>query len=386
MSTVLSFVDQLLADSGGEVEWSPQRDRIEALVPEEFQKQWKLPDPLVCLREGMSDGDSAACLPIGFGSELFERVMASALEQGRTAAVRLVASAPKRDVSAELERRFDALNATYRVESVSEGVGDYWLWSFSAVAEADERSERQCHVCISSNRVECPEVGELIRLEAAHWQPVKAGANEHRAEDLERIYVAASLRIARRLPQELTEFTQAITRRHTRDIRRIKEYFGELRREMEEEIERRGLMGEALQIRREKQGQLSGEEARKLAGLEEKYRLRINLRPWALMLARLPVKYCEINVKRRTREQRLRLVYNLLSKKFEPLACEACGADTFQMGFCDERMHLLCAACLDKSRGKGSKDCPRCQGKMGPKKLEQVEGVLQIGARRAHAS
>ena len=122
------------------------------------------------------------------------------------------------------------------------------------------------------------------------------------------------------------------------------------------------------------------------AELEEKYRLRITLRPWALMLARLPVKYCEINVKRRTREQRLRLVYNLLSKKFEPLACEACGADTFQMGFCDERMHLLCAACLDKSRGKGSKDCPRCQGKMGPKKLEQVEGVLQIGARRAHAS
>jgi hypothetical protein len=56
------------------------------------------------------------------------------------------------------------------------------------------------------------------------------------------------------------------------------------------------------------------------------------------------------------------------------VACEACGADTFQMGFCDERIHLLCAACLEKSSGRGSKDCPRCQGKMPPKKnVEQVE-------------
>ena len=49
MSTVLSFVDQLLADSGGEVEWGPQRDRIEALVPEEFHD-------VISLYQGRSSG------------------------------------------------------------------------------------------------------------------------------------------------------------------------------------------------------------------------------------------------------------------------------------------------------------------------------------------
>jgi hypothetical protein len=145
---------------------------------------------------------------------------------------------------------------------------------------------------------------------------------------------------------------------------------------MEVEIRKRQLIGADLEIRREKINQLTGEKSRKLAVLKEKYKLRLRLCPLALLLARLSVRRCDLLVKRRKGQRQLSLVYNLLSRRFDPMACEACGADTFTLGFCDDSLHLLCANCLAGYTDR--KKCPRCRGKRPPSKIDGVLKRLDI--------
>jgi hypothetical protein len=192
------------------------------------------------------------------------------------------------------------------------------------------------------------------------------------AQSIKMIGFVALDRMLGNLDNEIKGFKQTVERHYARDTNRIHSYFHDLRREMAEEIERRDLRGDALEIRKEKQKQFFKEESAKLASLKDKYQIRIMAEPRALLLARLPVTRCDLLVKRRKTERRLSVIYNLLSKRVDPLACEACGADTMRPSFCDTECHLLCEACLSKSGGRGMPDCPRCRGGNPPGTMEAV--------------
>jgi hypothetical protein len=81
-------------------------------------------------------------------------------------------------------------------------------------------------------------------------------------------------------------------------------------------------------------------------------------------------------VKRRKKERRISVIYNLLSKDFDPMACEACGTETYSPGFCDHSLHLLCPACLASFAHK--KTCPRCCGRKPPQTVQRVLKELGI--------
>ncbi|MBI4703450.1 MAG: hypothetical protein HY744_20255 [Deltaproteobacteria bacterium] len=141
---------------------------------------------------------------------------------------------------------------------------------------------------------------------------------------------------------------------------------------MDEEIARRALGGEELALRLSKKEQFGAEAERQLETLGEKYRLRLRLQPFALLLAQLPVSICELLVRRRKDERRLEVAYNLLAKRFDPLPCEACGRDTHAFGLCDQALHVLCGPCLDRSGGRGRRDCPRCLGRRPPANVGEL--------------
>ena len=370
MSTALRFANRLIEESGGDVERHPASDCFQALLPEDVRQELELPKHFVTIRDGTTADKEQNVFPVGFGTTLLERATKMAMERGRTAAVRMPPVVTTKHVSSDLPRHYVALNASFKTGEENDGFCDYWIWSFAAVAEADERREEQYRVCISSDRVECPGLQHFILGQAADFAEFQPEEDDRLEKKLGALYPVAADRALRRLRQDIPEFVQGVARRHGRDIRSIKAYFEDLRREMEEEIQRQALEGEALQIRRDKQAQLSREESRKLSVLNEKYRLRITIRPWALLLARLPVKHCELLVKRRKGERRISAVYNLLSKSFEPFACEACGTDTYELGFCDQKLHLLCATCLSQCGGRGR--CPRCSGRRPPSSLAEV--------------
>jgi len=372
MDNLLEFAYRLIEENDGAVEWHDSRNGLEALLPEEVQMRLGLPEPLVVISNGISSGGGPGGIPIGFGTELLDRAIPMAMETGRSAAVRMPVPSARRQADLDPSASFSFPNAAFRPRGDHESWLDYWVWSFDVSADADERREEVHHVSVSSVGAGCLSLAEIILDQASGWDALKVRPGEITEKSLDSLFAVACDRALRQVDESLAGFKETVTRHHGRDIDRIQRYFQDMRAEMEQEIERRQLTGEELEIRREKMSQLEREEGSKLAGLKEKYRLRLTLRPVALLLARLPVRRCDILVKRRKGERQLSLVYNLLTKGFDPVVCEACGADTFSLTLCDDALHILCPACALALSSK--KVCPRCQGKAPP---SRVEGVLK---------
>lgn len=380
MDDLLEFAYRLIEENDGAVEWRDPRDRFEGLLPEEVQARLGLPEPLVVISNGISSGGEPGGIPIGFGTELLDRAIPMAMETGRSAAVRMPAPSARRQADLDPSASFSFPNAAFRPRGDHDSWLDYWVWSFDVSADADERREEVHHICVSSVGAGCLGLAEIILDQASGWDPLKVRPSEFSEKTLDGLFVAACDRALGQVDKGLAGFKETVMRHHGRDIRRIERYFQDMRAEMEQEIERRQLTGEELKIRREKMAQLEREESSKLAALKEKYRLRLTLRPMALLLTRLPVRRCDILVKRRKGERQLSLVCNLLTKAFDPMVCEACGADTFSLTFCDDALHILCPACASALSSK--KACPRCQGKAPPSKAEAVLRRLGIEALR----
>jgi hypothetical protein len=379
MSAVLEFVRRFVAENGGDFELDPDEDTLHLLLPEPVRERLGLPSTLISVADASdSEGDGPDITPVGYGAPLLDRIIALAREQGRTAAVRMPDPPSRKSVGDLVDRHLTFPNATYRVMGEQESRGDYWLWAFDVTAEADERVEKTMHICISSKGADGDDLPALILARADEWSPLTLSGDV--IDNLDRRHAAAMDRAILHVDGVFTDFYRAVERHHERDARRIASYFEALRGEMEQEIERRRLKGEERQIRRDKQKQLTQEEAAKLAGLREKYRVRLSIEPRSLLIARIPVTRCDLLVKRRKGERRLSAIYNLLGKRFDVLVCEACGADTMRPGFCDSALHLLCEACLSKSGGRGMPDCPACNGQSPPVTADQV--FARRGVRR----
>jgi hypothetical protein len=380
MENLIEFAYRLIEESDGAVEWGESKRSFEALLPEGVQKRLGLAEPLVTISDGRHVGIETDGISIGFGTDLLDRAIPMALETGQSASVRMPAPSGRRQSDLDPGGSFSFPNAAFRPRGDHESWLDYWVWSFDVAADADERREEVHHICVSSAGAGCSGLPEIILDQASAWEALKVRESEFSEKTLNALFAVACDRVIRQIDESLAEFRETVNRHHGRDIRRIETYFQDMRTEMEEEIERRQLKGTELEIRTEKMAQLEGEKSRKLAALKEKYRLRLTLRPVALLLARLPVRRCDILVKRRKGERQLSLVYNILSRQFDPMVCEACGADTYTLGFCDDVLHILCPACT--STYTDQKNCPRCQGKGPPSKVEGVLSRFGIEALR----
>jgi hypothetical protein len=379
MNELLQFAEHIIESSDGVVEWDGDRRGFEALLSQEVQKGLGLSGSLVNISEpghGERFSGDSETLTMGYGTELLDQFIPMALGMGCAAAVAMPSAASPKKTALDVGSRFAFTNSAFREKGTQRSTVDYWLWSLEVTADADERHQLQYHPCISRHQLHCPALSELIPAQAAQWEPISLKPSEVSPEELDRLFLTACHRTLAGLEEGLSEFKTTILRHHLRDMERIETYFLDLTREMADEIERRKLTGSDLAVRKEKMTQLSREKAAKISALEDKYRLRISIRPLTLLLARLPVIRCDVLVKRRKKERRISVIYNLLSKDFDPMACEACGTETYSPGLCDDALHLLCPACLMSFTQQ--KACPRCRGQKPPQTVQGVFKQLSI--------
>jgi len=370
MNSLLKFAGNLIEESKGAVEWEEAQDSFQALLPEDVRYRLGLPESFVTISDGTDVPEEADHHCIGFGTSLLERAISMAIELGPTASMRMPLVSSRKQTEPDPGRHFSFPNATFKLKGNRESWFDYWLWTFVVSAEADERHEEVHQVCVSSSGACCRELPELILDQALDWDRLKVETSEFQESKLNALFMIACDRALRQLDERLSGFKETVKRHHVRDIRRIETYFQNLRQEMEEEIQRRQLEGAALDIREEKMRRLAGEKSAKLLALQDKYRLRLKIRPITLLLARLPVRRFDLLVNRRKKQKRISVLYNLLSKRFDPVPCEACGEDTYTLGFCDDALHILCTSCL--AQFKAQKKCFRCRGKRAPSTIKQV--------------
>jgi hypothetical protein len=149
-----------------------------------------------------------------------------------------------------------------------------------------------------------------------------------------------------------------------------------MREEMTRRADRGGEAAAAAKLAR-----LSEEEAAKVAELDERYRVRVRLRPAGLLVLDAPVRTARLRLRRRKLSRAIEARYHLAVRGWEPLVCEGCGEETRVFAACDEAVHLLCRAC---SAGEGRVDrgsCRGCSGKgLGEPPPVVVERVSEAGS------
>ena len=107
---------------------------------------------------------------------------------------------------------------------------------------------------------------------------------------------------------------------------------------------RQGLNAERRKLREDKIAGLPGDRQAKEADLLHKYSMRVEIDCRASLQILTRAVRIDFEVHRRKERRTIPLFWNPVTKRIDPLLCEACGTNTYSVTVCDVP-HLLCHAC-----------------------------------------
>jgi hypothetical protein len=296
-------------------------------------------------------------LVCGMGAPALERLATRFEGTAALAAARLEVEAPRPRQARALAERFAARNAPTEASEVSPSPATYLVGWLAWSAEADDRYDGvvQTGVCLDDRGAPDPGLLGLVdplqgpsRLRPAPVVPDPAAL-------LPGLSLAAA-RAEGGLAAPLAAVRSLVARRLRRDHERIAEYFEGLARDAR--ALRRRVEPAAIEA---KLAHLRAERDAKLRALGERYRLRVSLAPIALLQLEVPTLRIRLRVWRRKLSGELWLRLAPGASALDPIACAACPGTTAHPVVCDERLHVLCEACVPDPQGRPS--CAACRGR-----------------------
>jgi hypothetical protein len=149
---------------------------------------------------------------------------------------------------------------------------------------------------------------------------------------------------------QLAEFFSSMQRRLRRDVRNTREYYEALKGEMEDNLKNPHLTDGQRQERMAKIQALPREMESKIADLENKYQVQVTLTGCAAMRILVPVVQIMALLRYRKFQWDLRVIWNPITRRLDPLACGDCQKTTRILTPRDQGSHLLllCPSCAAK--------------------------------------
>ncbi len=169
------------------------------------------------------------------------------------------------------------------------------------------------------------------------WSPSPAG--------LPATYLQAARCVLDMVEKSSASFVARMESRLERDRRRLREYYSALITEAEHKHER---FKHALIPQEDLEATKRAvdlELRRKLAEMEERYSLQVELAPVCLVRTDLPTLAIQCKVQRKRAVRIHTLYWNAVTKTLEPICCARCGRSTFSVVFSDNEVDALCPAC-----------------------------------------
>ena len=294
-------------------------------------------------------------LVCGMGASALERLATRFEDTTAVAAARLDVEPPRPSQARALAERFAVRNAPSDLAELGPSLATYlvsWLaWS----AEADDRYDGVVQTSVCLDDLGAPDPG-LLGLadplsDPSRFRPAPVAVDP---AALRRGLSLATARVERGLEAPLAAVRSLVARRLRRDHERIAEYFEQLARDAR--ATRRKIEPVAIEA---KLAHFRAERDAKLRALGERYRLRVALVPIALLQIAVPTLRIRLRVRRRKLEGELWLRLAPGGSAFDQLACAACTAATAHPVVCDDRLHVLCEACVPNPQGRPS--CAACR-------------------------
>jgi hypothetical protein len=342
----LDFAVEVLMARGALVE----RDAMGAmaLLPPEAARALGIDEEVQLSLEG---GAAGFC---GLGSPLFERLVSAVKARAPVASLRLALEPPRRTQAIEAASRLVVRNGLCDVIDVSPAHATYVAATLAWTAEADDRYQGLFTLVFDAETGGAPDAAFAEALTptrlplaaisaAAALSPAVA---ERAAQWLQR-------RAGGRAVEVLATVSESVARRRGREQTRIEEYFASLIAETQ--APRRAIAAAAIAA---KLAVLEADRAAKLRDLDERYGLRTQLSPAALLVIETRVAEVRLRLRRRKGERELSVRVPPGARAVDALACESCATATLRLALCDDRLHVLCERCAHSAQGRLR--CPAC--------------------------
>ena len=338
---ILSFTAQAIERLGGMTE--RQGDRLLSVLPRELAQRLRLPE------EVQIGGDD---MPLLYGSPVLDRFI-----QAITQDIPLlfghieIPYLKKAGFEQQIEKDFVFSNARVHVSGRAEARASYMQMICRFLSMSDERKEGLVEVGVQESS------GAVIEDFQQDWrrQPVEfyqqGHIPPHFPVHVEQAVSNAMRSVQQHVEQEhLTEFITSMKRRLRRDVKNTKEYYEALRREMEAGLSHPNLSDAHKQDRLAKIRELPDEMERKIADLKQKYAIRTTVSACAVIRLLVDVAKVTIAIRHKKHHKELHLIWNPVTGRFDPLACEGCHSTIREVYFRPKKsgIELVCRSCSSK--------------------------------------
>lgn len=347
MNSPLAFVQAWSEHQGAVVE--PREEGVEILQPTERATALGLPE-----HARYSEQPAAGALWVGYGAPTLEKLLQEATRGVPWAALALEPrSFPKEATARAAAERFVLRNAVHELEDSRLRTGARLVAYVRYSLSTDDRRDGLVEEAVSvSQRVSVPGFWEAARA-SGELRPAVVPPSGLELEEAAR---AALLRAEAHARAQSRAFLEGFARRQERDSRRMEEYFNGLRAELGRRARRGKLAPADIALKAEA---IERERAGKLLELKERGQVRYEAALAAAVWLEAPVAELTLRARRRKAQRSLTLEYDFVTLHLLAPACAACGLDAPQPALCDERLHVLCVACVPRAEGRWS--CPACR-------------------------
>ncbi len=374
MSDLRDILTRTLAAQGALVE-PIHPDGLEIFAPQHVQEALGLPE---WSRVGFGAVLPEDAVRVSFESEWAQRLLRLLGERGKYVTLDLplgYSSPTALELERELGRAFILENATFRLKDVAQALSHYFLLVFHVTSTSDEKREDILFLCIneSNGAVAGNLISPLLLKLREEGGSTSAGPTQ---VELPLSLCGQRLRefTSRMLPgiiqARLVPFLAGMERRMSRDLDRLHAYYSGLRSETAARIEDKKRKGGDSQTAGAEQMQLEAierEYAAKVADLDRKYAMSIEVNLTQAIRARLPVLRADLVLLRRKGIRKFQMDWNVLAKGFEQPPCEACIGTPKTFCVCDDKLHCVCSTCLSACPACARQYCRACHPARCPK-------------------
>ncbi|HEX6386417.1 MAG TPA: hypothetical protein VF177_17230 [Anaerolineae bacterium] len=216
-----------------------------------------------------------------------------------------------------------------------------------------------------ANATEPDQVLQSLSDAPIQWRPPSGESLKDPLDQctLEALLERAKTAVLDELAKPLNALQKRVSRFRDLDVARLSEYYDELERDLQQRLknaspDRRASLTDKIAA-------VKTERAHKLADVNERYQVRLNLTLLNLMVIQQAKLALPVNIENRTTKIKLHAVWDPLKHELEPLACKVCGLPSQRSYLCYNG-HLahedcLAPACIDCKRVF----CQQCAHEIG---------------------
>lgn len=344
---------------GGLVE-PPVYGVYEALLPDEVAARWGV-EPIQFLRfdQAQDAAPAGQVITLQYNHPLVDMIVSEVRQQTANAMfyvnnVRL----EKPALFSVIEKSINLPNARlFPLKTAVERQRMYHLvqFNFKVSLVADEKRELIASIWLNlqgGQRVDNPEADHLAILDLENNFPhmpladpyfLTGETNPLSEKVLLALYERSRPAAVLELAPVLASSKKRLERFLELDRARLLEYYDDLAKNVQKRL--RSAETERQPALQAKLDAIQSERQAKLADIEEKYHLRVELEPLNLAVVAQPKVDLLVEIKKRTQSVQRRVVWDPLRHKVEPLICDVCGQSGDSLLLCEEG-HLAHAECL----------------------------------------